>query len=309
MIGVVTVWLFRFVVAEPRYEDKTLTEWLRLADDHSTGNTAAVVRAEAAIKSIGSKAVPELLGMLTAQDNFRNRSIRTWNAALEAVLPPAWAWRLKVEGPDNQKQRLLAMRGFEILSTNADMAVPQLKALLHHTNLAFHSTRILADIHTSNALAALTTGLTNASARVRLPVVQSLWFDWESNEIHQLKDQIIALHRDNDDEVAAYALKTHLKIVDAEEAARIAAKSLTDSRVQVQREALFVLLFGPEWAMEAITNCFSSTCPKNRTAATNVILSINPYRAPEFGVATNGLRNGIFRAYDMRDPREIWREN
>jgi hypothetical protein len=295
--------LLFFAAAEPRYEGKTLSEWLQLAEQRSRPhNTAAVLRAEAAVRNIGARAVPALLRMFTAEDGLRYRLGRTWNRTVNAVAPPVWAWRLQMDDGESRvaKNRLLAHRGFEILAADADPAVSQLKPLLHLTNWASDTVIILADINTSNALAALATGLTNTHSKVRLAAIASLAFDWESHDFGPLNDKICNLLCDRDDEVAAYALKTLINSSAEEEAPSMAVVYLKDSRILVQRQAIHALFFGPEWAMNSITHCFSSPDLKNRRLATNAILSINPYRAPALGVNTNGVMEHVFTWYDRR---------
>ena len=297
-------WLLFFATAEPRYEGKPLSEWLQLAEQRSRPhNTAAVLRAEAAVRNIGARAVPALLRMFKAELGLSHRLRGTWNRTVNSVAPPAWAWRLRVDDGESraEQNRLLAHRGFEILAADADPAVSHLKPLLHLTNWASDVVIILVDIHTSNALA---TGLTNADSSVRLAAIVSLALGWESHDLGWLNDKIRNLLYDRDDEVAGYALKTLIKRSAEEKAASMAVVYLKDSRILVQRQAIHSLFFGPEWAMNSITHCFSSSDLKNRILATNAILTINPYHAPAIGVNTNGVVEHVFTWYDRRKSQE-----
>ena len=296
-----------FATAEPRHEGKPLSEWLQLAEQRSRPhNTAAVLRAETAVRCIGTRAVPALLRMFKAELGLSHRLRGTWNRTVNSVAPSAWAWRLRVDDGESlaEKNRLLAHRGFEILAADADSAVSHLKPLLHLTNWTLGTVNILADINTSNALAALATGLTNADSKVRLVAIASLAFDWESHDLGWLNDKIRNLLYDRDDEVAACALTTLIRRSAPEDAASMAVAYLKDSRILVQREAIHSLFFGPEWAMNSIPHCFSSPDLKNRRLATNAILSINPYHAPALGVNTNGVVEHVFTWYDRRKSQE-----
>ena len=296
-------WLLFFATAEPQYEGKPLSEWLRLAEQRSRPhNTAAVLCAETAVRDIGARAVPALLRMFKAELGLSHRLRGTWTHTVNSVTPPAWAWRLRMDDGKSRaaQNRLLAQRGFEILAADADPAVSHLKPLLHLTNWTMGTANILADINTSNALAALATGLTNANSKVRLAAIVSLAFDWESHDLGWLNEKIRNLLYDRDEEVAACALTTLIKRSAEEDAASMAVVYLKDSRILVQREAIHSLFFGPEWAMNSITDCFSSPDLKNRRLATNAILSINPYHAPTLGVNTNGVVEHVFTWYDRR---------
>jgi hypothetical protein len=46
-----------------------------------------------------------------------------------------------------------------------------------------------------------------------------------------------------------------------------------------------------------IATMLTNSDEKTRRIATNVLLTINPYRAPEFGVITNGLEERFYRIH------------
>jgi len=109
---------------EPRYHDRTLTQWL---DDRTkrqnpflTHPAPLSAEAQQAIKSIGTNAVPILLEMVQAKDSaFKTRL----NSALNRQRFIKFSSRPAVE------QRAMAFAGFEILGENANSAAPALASL------------------------------------------------------------------------------------------------------------------------------------------------------------------------------------
>jgi hypothetical protein len=97
---------------EPTFEGKPLTHWI----DELDGSSSARANAERAIRTIGTNGVPVLLELLRAKDP-----------------PPFLARTANLVGIETPAPELLhnkAVRGFELLTTNAFSAVPGLIDIL-----------------------------------------------------------------------------------------------------------------------------------------------------------------------------------
>jgi HEAT repeat protein len=119
--------------AEPSYENKTLTQWLKVYEEADTGG-AEEKHSMLAIRTIGTNAVPYLVKMLTTDD---------WNVQQSAD------------------------RGFDILGPLGAPAVPALSNLLSATNEVVHilAAQSLGHIG-APALPALMFALTNSSHKI-----------------------------------------------------------------------------------------------------------------------------------------------
>ncbi len=126
LAGVIAWQGLRLREREPEYQGRGLRTWLREARGQS--NRQARGRAEAAIRQIGTNAIPTLLEMLRQKDSPLTSKLIPWwgrHIAERRHLPslirlPPW-YR-------NQAQILNseAERGFEILGTNAQQTVTAL---------------------------------------------------------------------------------------------------------------------------------------------------------------------------------------
>ncbi|MDB6111586.1 MAG: domain containing protein [Pedosphaera sp.] len=114
---------------EPRYEGRTLTQWLEdyyLVSTHREDftNATATLKASAhALKQIGTNAIPSLLKKLSTKNNaFEQR--------LESLARSQSLIRFHYADPDLQKR--LGFEGFRILGKDAMSAVPALTKLIKH---------------------------------------------------------------------------------------------------------------------------------------------------------------------------------
>ena len=107
---------------------------------------------------------------------------------------------------------------------------------------------------------------------------------------------------DPDETVANDAALLIPTLLPEERAVSMLLEMLRDPNPTVQARALrsFHVSNGPESAMESIAQCLPSLAPTNREWATNVLIFINIYRAPQFGVDTNGLDEVLFQIQNRR---------
>ena len=146
--------------AEPVYHGKALTEWLvELNENPSQEEVLAALRNDreqgldpletvyenkrkrdqAAIRQFGTNALPTLLEMLGVTDRNGKRTV----ARLRSERLRAWYGR---DESDMEDLRMLAVEGFEILGTNAALAVPQLTKLFHNPETSHQAARALTKV-------------------------------------------------------------------------------------------------------------------------------------------------------------------
>jgi hypothetical protein len=117
----------------PRYEGKSLKIWLRVyADSYESGHEESGKNAVSAIRAIGTNALPTLLKMVAHEAPKWNYSVLSLSTHGPRRFTDWWEQRLAVY----EQQRLLAVYGFGVLSTNAGPAIPELVRLLDHNNFS-----------------------------------------------------------------------------------------------------------------------------------------------------------------------------
>lgn len=111
------------VPKEPRYQDRTLTQWLQLSTEDSrflyvfAGNQpdSEFLRTQAAMQAMGTNAIPFLLKWSYASDSKIGRKIISW---LNAHLPERFMiW-------DAERRRIASDAGFGLLGDKARPAWP-----------------------------------------------------------------------------------------------------------------------------------------------------------------------------------------
>jgi hypothetical protein len=118
---------------EPRYQGRSLTEWLKYYQasiGHDGTNTEAIRLASTnAVKQIGSLGIPFLLRKLSKKENVLERRLQSW-IDRQTLVNFTFA---------NLYGRYLAEDGFAILGNNAVSAVPDLVQLTKHPDAEVRS--------------------------------------------------------------------------------------------------------------------------------------------------------------------------
>jgi len=122
LLMVVVVMILAFKGAEPTYQGKRLTHWLRDLDDGVPQRQKE--KAEEALASIGVRALPVLDRMLNARESPGER-ITQWVYNLPFVEPTNFTF--SVTSAREKRQR--ALRGYGVLGT---IAIPGLIRALNH---------------------------------------------------------------------------------------------------------------------------------------------------------------------------------
>jgi HEAT repeat protein len=144
---------------EPLYENRPLSYWLdQLGAPPSDYEKE---RAEAAVKAIGSAALPTLVKWMKARDTrLRRRLIEIFESQ------PLFTSPIR----RSERQRMRAYRGFQVLG---DDAIPTLNRLLNQGESAGEAALMLRLLG-SIGLEPLVMALTNSDARVRVRAVRNL---------------------------------------------------------------------------------------------------------------------------------------
>ena len=148
--------------SEPQYQGRKLSQWLRTYDGHYPDQSTPSLRAQAAIREIGTNAIPYLLKWIS----YEPSSLKTKTLQFLERLPLPMRRHL-VRSPIVSADD--AEHGFFILATQANSAIPELKRLAitsSSSERAFSCTRSLAFIG-PNAMPALMEIFTNANPVAR----------------------------------------------------------------------------------------------------------------------------------------------
>jgi HEAT repeats len=120
--------LQRALNREPRYQDRTLTQWLEVYHysirphaDYS--DIERLQRSTNAIKQIGSNAIPFLLKKLSAKENRVGHAFKSWVGKQRLI---------QFHFTDYRLENLLGLNGFWVLGKDAMCAVPALTKLTKH---------------------------------------------------------------------------------------------------------------------------------------------------------------------------------
>jgi hypothetical protein len=297
ILGSIGLAAFILTPGEPSHDGKTISQWLEVAEDYSATDQYRAI-ADEAIREIGLGAVPSLLKKLKSDDRYRKPVANVWNGFANRVLPSAWYGKFYMKGQKAYDHHQQAQHGFRIIGTNADVAVPELSKLLFDPTFATNTARCLIYIRTQDALRAFASGLTNSDPSIRDFCLDGMAaFSYEA--LKPFTQRIKLLTDDTNEFVAASAMQMVWGLLEERELTELSLPKLKDKRVLVQRRAIYNLFF-TEAPMAAIAECFSSPDLKNRILATNALLSINPYFAPQYGVFTNGASDSVFTMYQRR---------
>lgn len=112
--------------AEPSYQGQPLSRWLEQVDSNRASATSSE-QAKAAIRHIGTKALPTLIRMVQARDSALKQAVLKWSAKQTLI---------KFDFTPAGTRRNQAQRGYEILGPEARTQVPALGQILTNDGLA-----------------------------------------------------------------------------------------------------------------------------------------------------------------------------
>jgi HEAT repeat protein len=278
---------------EPAIRGRTLSEWLIAAKN---GGEAERMIAKQAIKEFGTNALPFLIREMQTKPSLQERLEPWW----VRTMPPQ-LWFDCTHAEDRRDQAVLA---FSILETNAASALPQLRRLFTDERLVEDAAIAIEQIKTTNAMEVLVPLLSHPNPRVRARTILGLGsFEQPEHLAKVATAQLIRAADDPDEETARSAVFVIAETLPVESATRVLTNKFKDHRHRVVQGAIGGFFgAGPlvEPAMPAIAAMLTNSDEKTRRVATNTLLTINPYRALEFGVSTNDFHERHVRLYRMR---------
>lgn len=197
--------------AEPTYQGKPFSEWLLELQRRPSGEEVEAEmrkqqqfdsnaiekvyekkkkRDEDAIRQIGAKAVPTLLDMLSVKSENVTSVVRKLEA--KEFREQWWKDESRVED-----LRSLAINGFEVLSTNAESAVPQLTKLFRNDEVSFDAARALTKVG-PKGISVLTNALNNPKDPSR---AAAIWWLREAPIDDKTKDSLLIQRLNDKDDV------------------------------------------------------------------------------------------------------------
>jgi len=189
----VAIGLVAFWPAEPRYDGKTLSEWLVVYEYGRLGTSTfseAQKRAEIAISHMGVSALPCLVkwiqyeerslpwwknGMLIIACKFHIKGSRVWTTTIgRPIYMPGRSLEWLYEDSARKRADYAYRYGFKLVGPLAAVALPDLLKLSESTNTVISARAKYAMVTIPNALPQIAKMLTNDTATVRYCGVHAL---------------------------------------------------------------------------------------------------------------------------------------
>jgi HEAT repeat protein len=265
------LWWLAVWSGEPRYKGRTLTHWLAVYHKAQL-NSPGEREAAAAIRSMGTNALPYLVARLT----YRTPAWRLRMVSLVEHLPgPADDWLITLILGD-EDHIAAADAGFSLLGPQAAPAVPQLIRLLEHKETWDMGIVGLQDIG-AGGIPELTAALTNRanSPRVRAGLVQVLGSVGTNSTVVPTLVACLA----DDPHVAAQAVFALGRLHLEPEVTVPALLNAAQNNANVRHQAIWALGEFNTNALTAVpflTNCLADPDLGIRIVTTNALEAIAP---------------------------------
>ena len=273
--------IFALIPHEPKYEGRTLSEWIRVAAPRTADSET--IKAIEAVRHIGTNGLPWLVKWIGAKPPA------DWKVKLTSATSkwPRWT-RLRVLprllGIDSyNSQQRLALGGFSILGPEARPAAPELLRIAAASpqggSLAWG---VLGWFGAASVLPHALAALTNRANSIDLRVTAAIWVSraaprLETNTINSLMTQCIRENNRNWAEVAALMLAYR----GAEPAVVIPylTNRLSDPKWDTRLSAASALRGyhqGASNAVPALVNVLSDSNPLVQQIAADSLFDIDP---------------------------------
>jgi HEAT repeat protein len=148
--------LSQLPMGEPKYHGITLSSWLERYDNEVDADPQRS-EAAAAVRQIGSNAVPTLIRWLGVSDSKFKQKLEEW-ADKQSVI------NFNFVDEDDYHER--AAKGFQLLGAQGKAAIPDLGRMLRDTNATENAAGVLC-LFGQDAVPVLIGGLTNSDAEIR----------------------------------------------------------------------------------------------------------------------------------------------
>jgi len=263
-----------FSIREPRAGGESLSYWLCLGV--ASGEQKSP-ESEAAIREIGTKAIPTLLAKLQVTDSPWKEQTHQWLNKQNFY---------SFEFTPDYHERASAIYGFTVLGSNALPALPALERMFWDTNTSWEAAHALAQLG-QVSLPILRAGFTNSDPAIRRAAVTGTM----NNKLTAaVLPDMRQLRHDSDRIVATAALNQLLRFSSREEATQLAIETLEDNRARMRGAVL-------NWFNQArietnrivpfLIRLLEDPDPRFRFRVTNVLKQLDPVAAAAAGINTN----------------------
>jgi hypothetical protein len=281
LIVTLVCWAFVRSDSEPSFGGKPLSKWAMKYGFNPTPQ-GEDKEAVAAIRHIGTNAIPTLLEWVQYQPTKRNPSLPKMLQYMR-LLTSSTPFRPK-KNEERIPYQYLAPSVFDVLGPQAKGAIPKLNQLMNSHNdpmvirQAAFSLGFLGK-HLGNEVSPLLiAALTNQQSCVRLAALGGIRF-MGTNAIPVLPVLTQTLN-DNDEKVARWAIMTLGKLkIQPEIAVPALIASMKDSRVNVRGPAAaYLAMFGTDAkpAVPELLYLFNNGTSTDRVNASNALFQIDP---------------------------------
>lgn len=258
---------------EPSADGRTLSEWITLAHEQPSGRDATN-----AVRTIGAKAVPVLLGKLRSEDpSWKRLFDNNWG---RKFFDDEWLYTARFD-------HFAAKIGFSILGTQAVTAIPELSRMLYDTNKDTLAGQALGFIG-PDSLPVLKEALTNADVRIRERATRGII---AREDVARLAmPEILAARHDSNPRIPMIVLIHLPAALPKEECWPVAVEFLRDSRPQMLGPALRLLgqtTTNPALSVPLVLPFLTNTYWNTRAWATGTLVVLDPAIAAMHGVNTN----------------------
>jgi hypothetical protein len=225
VVALITLAWFYF--REPRARGEPLSYWLR--QGVSSDGLGMVERnspeSEAAIRDIGTKAIPILLAKLRATDPpWKEKTYEWLNKQDIYKFEPAW----------EQEERAQGLYGFTVLGSNALSALPELEKMFWDTNTSWAAAGALGELGLPS-LPILRAGFTHTNLAIR---GAALYGTNPTNLATATVHDVRPLIHDSDMYVSLAAFWRLIQFSSRDEATALAIDTLQTNRTRLRGAAL-----------------------------------------------------------------------
>jgi hypothetical protein len=273
-----------FSFREPRAGGEPLSYWLRQGVGQGVGLDGFGMfewnspESEAAIREIGTKAIPVLLAKLRASDS-------PWKKKTYDLLNKQDFYQFEFTGDYYEKMQ--AIYGFKVLGSNALPALPALEQMFWDTNTSWEAARSLAQLGLV-ALPILRAGFTNADSLIRGAAV--IGVKHNTNLTLATLSDMRQLRHDSNWLVANVASRQLIQFSSREEATRLAIEILEDNRGRSRSGVLDLfnqVSIHTNQVVPVLVNLLNDPNPRFRLSVTNALKQLDPGAAAASGIDTN----------------------
>jgi hypothetical protein len=272
--------IFYASMAEPYTRGRSLSFWLEAGATFDNPEEPEFTReeTEAALREIGTRAIPFLLDRMRATDP-------RWKQPLDDLIRKQSHFSVEFKWAHDKQNE--AAYGFSILGTNARSAGPELEKLFREASIPRFPACALGYLGTSS-LPALHAAMTNDDVDIRYAAVHGITLLPLAPD--QMAAELAPWYDDPQDMVAMHAFRNAMKVTPRAQKTAIVLRALESGRPIIQGGILLAIeTIGIETnvIVPVLTRLLTNDTFKPRDYATNALLALDPAAAFAAGIDTN----------------------